>query len=360
MKTAVIFGGSGFVGTHLTRHLLRTAQVDRVHIADIQPTPLLGVRGVSFSYTDVRKPIPRSIIARDCETDWIYNLAAIHREPGHEAAAYFETNLGGAQHVCEFAEKIEANRVLFTSSISVYGPTGGPTDETSPIKPSTPYGGSKFPAELIHERWQAASSDRKLVIVRPGVLYGPGDPGNIMRMIKAIAGGYFVFPGSPNIIKAYGYIHGLLSSIDFIASMPERLIRYNYVEYPAQPLNEIVEITAAFIGKQVRPVSVPLWAMLPVAELIHRIRGGSTGIHPVRVRKAATPTHIVPKYLIDAGFQFSYDFRSSLEHWARIEPGDFRRLDIQLNIPLSADRGATGAPLAAEAETSIRELAGVE
>jgi hypothetical protein len=41
------------------------------------------------------------------------------------------------------------------------------------------------------------------------------------------------------------------------------------------------------------------------------------------VRKAATPTHIVPKRLKDLGFEFKYDFASSLKHWKTISPEDF-------------------------------------
>lgn len=326
MKTVVIFGGSGFIGTHLTQHLLQTGQADRVHIADIRPTSLLGTKGLSFSYTDVRKPIPRSIVPTNAEVSWIYNLAAIHREPGHVASEYFETNLNGATHVCAFAEKVDCPHIYFTSSISVYGPTIGPTNESSPIQPITPYGGSKYPAELIHERWLAGSSNRRLVIVRPGVMYGPGDPGNIMRMIQAIAKGYFVFPGSPSIVKSYGYIYGLLSSIDLVTSLSDRRICYNYVEHPAQPLAEVVALTGQFLGRTARQLSIPLWAMVPAAHAIQRFAGAASPIHPVRVRKAATPTHIVPQQLIELGFQFRYDFLSSLHHWREKAPNDFSQL----------------------------------
>jgi len=40
----------------------------------------------------------------------------------------------------------------------------------------------------------------------------PGDPGNILRMIRAIKRGYFIFPGSRTVRKSYGYIEGLLDS----------------------------------------------------------------------------------------------------------------------------------------------------
>ncbi len=45
----------------------------------------------------------------------------------------------------------------------------------------------------------------------------------------------------------------------------------------------------------------------------------------MRVKKAATPTHIIPQALIDNGFQFKYAFEKSLHHWQSISPEDFGR-----------------------------------
>ena len=200
MAACVIFGGAGYIGTHLAEHFLSTGRFDRVHLADIRQ-PIRTIEKASASITDVRQLIPSTLISEP--PSWIFNLAAVHREPGHEAHEYFDTNLPGARNVCAYAEKVGCQNIYFTSSISVYGPTTGPTAEDSRICPITPYGGSKYPAELIHEAWLAGHGRRRLVICRPGVVYGPGDPGNILRMIKTIKRGYFAYPGSPRIHKSY-------------------------------------------------------------------------------------------------------------------------------------------------------------
>ncbi|MEW5995276.1 MAG: NAD(P)-dependent oxidoreductase [Candidatus Zixiibacteriota bacterium] len=321
MSSCVLFGGAGFVGTHLTKRFLESGRFSHVHIADIQPSPLRGMPGVTSSITDVRRPIPRDMISESPE--WIFNLAAIHREPGHEDYEYFETNLTGARTVCEYADSVNCRNIHFTSSISVYGPTTGPTVERSPIRPSTPYGASKYPAELIHEAWQRSRPGRRLLISRPGVLYGPGDPGNIMRMIKAIKRGYFAFPCSPGIFKSYGYIYGFLDSIEFTMDQPVDLITYNYAESPTQSLGELVSIIKSFCDCKAVVFPVPLWVLLPISELVQRIFGFKNPIHPVRVRKAATPTHIVPQVLHDMKFNFRYNFEGSLRHWQSVAPEDF-------------------------------------
>ena len=321
MSCCVIFGGAGFIGAHLARHFLKTGRFDHVHLADIAPSALSDLQGITCTRTDVRKPIPEDLVSGP--VDWIFNLAAIHREPGHQPHEYFDTNLPGARNVCRYAEAVGCDRIYFTSSISVYGPTVGPTPETSPILPTTPYGSSKYPAELIHEGWQRAGERRRLIISRPGVVYGPGDPGNIMRMIRAIRKGYFAFPGSPKIYKSYAYIYGLIDSVEFLMDRDDPYVVYNYVETPTLPLRDIVTQVKDHFKCRAVVVPLPLWLLMPTARLVQAMWGEHTPIHPVRVKKAATPTHIVPQTLIDMGFPFKYDFLSSLRHWQSVSPNDF-------------------------------------
>jgi hypothetical protein len=155
------------------------------------------------------------------------------------------------------------------------------------------------------------------------VLYGPGDPGNIMRMVKAIRTGYFAFPGPPTIFKSYGYIYGMIDSIDFVLDSGKNYFVYNYVETPTEPLNNLVAIIKRFVDTRAMTISIPLWILKPVSRLIQVLYGFKNPIHPVRVMKAATPTHIVPQALKDAGFEFKYDFEKSLYHWLGVAPGDF-------------------------------------
>jgi len=321
LSCCVIFGGAGFIGTHLAKHFLRTGRFRHVHLADIRKSPLEGQPGISCSCTDVRQAIPADLI--DEPPEWIFNLAAVHREPGHEPYEYFETNLAGARNVSGYAEAVSCDNIYFTSSISVYGPTNSPTSESSPIQPTTPYGSSKYPAECIHEAWQCAGEGRRLLISRPGVVYGPGDPGNIMRMLRAIKKGYFAFPGSPDIKKSYAYIYGFLDSVDFVMDRDEAEITYNYVETPTQPLKSVVDAARKFLNCKALVIPLPLWLLAPASRIVQAFFGPKNPIHPVRVRKAGTSTHIIPQTLTELGFEFKYDFLSSLEHWRTTTPEDF-------------------------------------
>lgn len=323
MTHAVIFGGTGYIGRNLANRLAAQNRFSRIILADIRPPAAPLPPPIEFQLCDVRRPIQSQISG--LEPDWIFNFAAVHREPGHEPAEYFDTNLAGARNVCAFAEATNCPNITFTSSISVYGPTTGATTETSPTYPRTPYGISKLCAELIHEGWQRAQPGRRLVICRPGVIYGPGDPGNILRMIRAVQRGYFFFPGSLNLRKSYGYVHGLLESFEFAMARQDPLLRYNYVEAETETIGDLVRIVRRQLRCSAPTFSVPLWLLEPAAAAMQVVTGGRSPVHPARVRKAATPTHIVPQRLKELGFRFSYDFQSSLEHWRTQAPVDFGR-----------------------------------
>jgi len=324
--TCIVFGGTGYIGTKLAEDPMLKSNYSIIYLADIrEPNSdwLKKYKHIKYVKCDVRNKISDPELLKT-SPDWILNFAAIHREPGHEYFEYFETNINGANNVCDFAEKVNCQNILFTSSISVYGPCFKPTDESNLPKPITPYGGSKYPAELIHRIWQVSEPDkRRLVIVRPGVIYGPDDPGNILRMITAIRKGYFVFPGEKDIYKSYGYIYGLIESFHFTMNKLEPTITYNYCEYPTETIDEIAKHSRKFLKKSSPILAVPRFLLIPLSKLLLLLMGDKNPIHPVRVRKAGTPTNIVPKYLIDQGFEFKYDFNSSLRHWSKKSPEDF-------------------------------------
>ena len=103
----------------------------------------------------MRRPIPA-----DPPPNEVYNLAAVHRVPGHADREYFETNLSGAESVCAYSRRVGVKRLVFTGSISVYGPADEAKDEDSVPQPVTAYGQSKLEAESVHRAWAAESSRR--------------------------------------------------------------------------------------------------------------------------------------------------------------------------------------------------------
>jgi len=303
----LLFGGSGYVGRALQSSSLFNESLCSTDITNSDK-----------AFCDVRKAIPVGLAP--WTPDWIIILAAIHREPGHQPKEYFETNILGARNIIDYADRVGCKNIFFMSSISPYGPTPGPTDESALPQPNSPYGISKLAAELILQGWQKESSDRRLIICRPGVIFGPNDPGNIGRTIQAVRRGYFFYPGDRKIRKSYAYIEGLLESMDFTMNRFESFILYNYVEQQTETLEDLCKIIAEECRCRPPRFSVPLSLLVPFASLAQEITGGQGPLHPARVRKAAMPTHIVPRWLMDNGFRFKWGFRSALRNMTQTTP----------------------------------------
>ncbi len=330
-KTAIIFGGSGYIGRNLLMELIHQDLFDRFIIADLNKldgfNEQIELGKIRWASVDVRKNITLSVEDVDIDQSWIFNFAAIHREPGHEFKEYFDTNVPGAENINSFATKSGIKNIFFTSSIAPYGKSISERTEKSPLYPETAYGISKALAERIHQQWLYEDKSRRLIIVRPSVIFGPQDPGNVYRMIKSLKKGTFVLPDGGNVIKAFGYIYGLVESIIFTINKKERLIIYNYAENPLIPLNQMVDVVKNELNYKKPTIKLPVNILAFIAGVFQigfKLIGKKSDIHPVRVRKAGFPTNIKPQYLIENKFNFKYDFQNALKHWKNVSPKDFQ------------------------------------
>ena len=315
-RAALVLGGAGFIGSHLLSHLASSGKYEKLVSGDIR-SPRFVVPGVEYVEVDVRKPLPDDIGPGITE---IFNLAAIHTTPGHEDWEYYWTNVLGAIHASDFARRSGARNVIFTSSISVYGESEETKDEDSPLVPTTAYGCSKLCAEKIHRLWQAeAPESRRLVIVRPGVVYGYMEQGNFTRLAELLLKNRFIFPGRTDTIKACGYVTDLVRSITFMMDRTDEVMTYNFCYVERYTTAQICEAFSRVAGYKRPKLTVPLTPMLIGAwifEIMAKM-GMRTSINRARVLKLVRSNNIVPKRLSEAGFANSYDLNAALADWQK-------------------------------------------
>lgn len=321
----IIFGGSGFIGTHLI-HLLKNEVVtdkDKIYVLDIVMPGEEGVvpgiveknDGVEYIRLDVRNPIDFDF--DPTKDDIIFNLAAVHRTPGHEDYEYFETNIKGAENVVEFAERYGIKKILFTSSIAPYGAAEELKEETTLPTPNTPYGISKLVAEKIHEKWQAVDSERELTIVRPGVVYEKGEHGNFTRLYWGIRKRYFFYTGRRDTIKACIYVKELVRFIKYrmIDNSYPGVDVFNCTFEPAYRIDEICETIMKATDIKRHIMLIPSCLLMTAARILGPIGGKKIGIHPARVKKLMISTNICGKKLAACGYKFYYTFEESIKDW---------------------------------------------
>ena len=334
---AVIFGGSGFIGTFFAKYLIENHAAKCIYLFDCEP---VLKKNFEFRKRIIRQFPEIKMVQGDVtdtihwqpseEIDLVANFAAIHREPGHEDHEYYRCNLLGAENVCDWAEKIGCQRILFTSSISPYGQSEAVRDEKSLPTPSTAYGGSKLVAEKIHRIWQSKKSRRQLVIVRPGVVFGPGEGGNVSRLIHALRYRYFFYMGNRNTRKAGVYVKELCRAmmwvLDTDKSKKGGATMFNMSMNPGPSINEYVDAICKVGNYRVWVPSLPSWILFAIAysiEFITKPLGIVHPISPVRIRKLMQSNNILPSYLIENGYDFKYSLEEALADWKNEWPNEW-------------------------------------
>ncbi len=320
----IIFGGSGFIGTHLIHLLKECAKAeDKIYDLDIVMPGEEGVvpgiveknDGVEYIRLDVRKPIDFDFTPTD--EDIIFNLAAVHRTPGHPDNEYFETNIRGAENVTAFAEKHGIRKILFTSSIAPYGAAEDLKEEGTLPTPNSPYGISKLVAEKIHEKWQVQDENRELTVVRPGIVYGKGEHGNMTRLYWGQRKRYFFYTGRKDTVKACIYVKELV--LFFKYRMMDNSFKgcdiFNCTFEPAFTIEEICKTIQKATGMKRYIPLVPAWILMTAARILGPIGGKKVGLHPDRVKKLMVSTNICGKKLADSGYEFHYAFEDTFKDW---------------------------------------------
>jgi len=337
----VVFGGSGFIGSHLARLLLDSGYCSQIILADIVELDLKRFGYFLTDFIENGKVVYISCDVRESSTfnklpssgvQLIINLAAVHREPGHQPHEYFETNIPGAENVCVWAEEVNCERVVFTSSIAPYGPCEETKMETSIPCPETAYGSSKLAAEKIHICWQKTDlTKRKLVIVRPGVVFGPGEGGNVTRLVRAVLGRYFFYMGNKDTVKAGIYVkelcHSVLWALSAVEKMEEGYLLYNASMLPAPSVGDYVATICKVAAIKRHFVSVPfslLYVMALLIEIVARPLGINHPFSPVRICKLVRSNNIEPGVLKQEGYPYEYTLDSAMRDWKADRPGEWR------------------------------------
>jgi nucleoside-diphosphate-sugar epimerase len=301
-KIALI-GGSGFIGQRMVRYLTTAGHV--VKIIDIAVPPA-SCPDVAYENCDVRDLPALTEAIRG--HDLVINLAAAHRDDVRPVSLYHDVNVQGAQNVCDAAEACGIDRIFFTSSVAIYGLQEGVPDEDTPAKPFNLYGETKWQAEKVYESWLCkAPQQRQLLMVRPTVVFGPGNRGNVYGLIKQLASGFFIMIGDGKNRKSMAYVENIASFLAYLAQnrAPGETI-YNYVDKPDFSMNELLRVVRTALGNRSdSKVRLPYFAGMAIASLFDAaaaVTGRNFPISRVRVQKFCANTVFDAQRLSRTGF----------------------------------------------------------
>ena len=284
-KNITVIGGSGFVGTNLCRQLSLKQQ--DFEIIDLR---------ISNQFPEKCKVAD----VRDIETlrktitgDVVVNLAAVHRDDVRDKTEYQRTNVDGSENVARVCEEKGIDKIIFTSTVAVYGFAEPGTDESGVINPFNEYGRTKFEAEEKLRTWQV-KGDNSLIIVRPTVIFGEGNRGNVYNLLSQIASGKFLMVGKGENKKSMAYIGNIVAFLEACISTEQKYGVYNYVDTPDMTMNELVsQVRAKLTGKLGVGPRLPYWLGLILgytADLFAKLSGKNLPVSSIRVKKFVSST----------------------------------------------------------------------
>lgn len=304
-----VIGGSGFIGTALVRVLRAGGHSVRIiDKASSAAFPDLCV------VADVRDREGLTAACAGCET--LYNLAAEHRDDVEPRSLYHAVNVAGAEHTCAAAEKHGIERILFTSTVAVYGLADEEIDEGAPLQPFNDYGRTKLAGERVFEAWAAAAPQRCLTIVRPTVVFGPDNRGNVYRLLEQVARGRNLVIGGGHNRKSMAYVENVADFLAYALRFGPGVQLYNYIDKPDMDMSELVSVARRTLGKAGgQPWRIPYGLGLGVGvafDLAARVTGLRFPISAIRVRKYGATTQFGAGRVAESGFVPRHDLRDSL------------------------------------------------
>ena len=142
-------------------------------------------------------------------------FAAEHRDDVSPVSRYDDVNVLGAENICQICRERGIQKIIFTSSVAIYGFAPPDTDESGSPEYFNDYGRTKFLAEQVYRTWLNEDPDtRTLVIIRPTVVLRI-NRGNVYNLFHQIARRRFLMIGRGDNYKSIVYVGNLAAFLDF-------------------------------------------------------------------------------------------------------------------------------------------------
>lgn len=316
MKIAII-GASGFVGTYLINLLKECSFFDIINIDKRQSC-------FHPEITTIANVLDKGKLTQLLKgTDLVVLLAAEHRDDVSPVSLYYDVNVGGLQNTLEAMGANGVKRIVFISSVAVYGLNKKNPNEEHPADPFNHYGRSKWQAEQVLIEWYKIYSDWNINILRPTVIFGERNRGNVYNLLRQLASGKFIKVGKGNNKKSMAYVGNVVAFIKFlIENKTEGYNVYNYVDKPDFTMNKLVDYVSEVLKIHIPTIHCPFWLGMMGGycfdALAFLIRKKLT-VSAVRVKKFCATTQFDTTKLQETGFKAPYTLEEGLTRTLEFE-----------------------------------------
>lgn len=317
MKIAMI-GASGFVGTRLIDLLKNEPEKYEMKNIDLLPSHFFND---ITTIGDVRNQ--EQMDHELAGADVVILLAAQHRDDVSPVSLYYDTNVGGMEKTLKAMEKNGCKRIVFFSSVAVYGLNKVNPAENHPADPFNHYGKSKWQAEQVLQLWHKSHPDWNVNIIRPTVIFGERNRGNVYNLLKQISSGKFLMVGKGTNKKSMAYVGNIVAFVKYmIDQCTEGYNVFNYIDKPDFNMNQLVEHVEKVLNKNIPSTHFPYWmGMLGgyCFDVLAKVTGKKLAISSVRVKKFCATTEFDATKAHSCGFVAPYTLGEGLARTLEFE-----------------------------------------
>ena len=280
-----IIGGSGFVGSRLINLLGPT------NCRNLDKNQSLLYPKIT-SIGDIRN-IDEIIIDKDCS--FVVLLAAEHRDDISPSQLYYDVNVKGTENVLKAMDIAGVKNLIFTSSVAIYGLNKNNPNENHEPDPFNHYGKSKFKAEQAIKKWYNNDpSSKSVTIIRPTVIFGERNRGNVFNLLKQISSGKFMIIGEGVNKKSMAYVGNIVAFIKYILHNSNTGYHvFNYSDKPDYSMKELVSIIENKMNISISKLKIPYWIGMLAGygfDLAVLITRKNLSISSVRIKKFCATT----------------------------------------------------------------------
>jgi dihydroflavonol-4-reductase len=275
---AFVTGGTGFIGGSLVRKL--RARGDDVTALVRSPQKASALRDLGVDLVEGDLDDDSAIRSGVKGADAVFHVAAVYKVgvPKSEHAAMDEANIGGTERVLDAATKAGARRIVYVSTVNVFGNTRGRVVDESYRRDLadgflTWYDRTKYMAHQAAE--ERIAKGAPIIIVQPGGVYGPGDHSELGTIVDQAMRGKLPFVSFPGAGIVMCHVDDIADGILLAHDKGEIGSSY-MLGGEVTTMREIVRKAALAGGRNPPRLSMPGWAIksgIPMAPVVTRLMG---------------------------------------------------------------------------------------
>lgn len=272
-----VTGGTGFIGGEVVRQL--RARGDEVACLVRSPEKAAKLRELGCELHAGDLGDERAIRKGMEGCDAVIHAAAVYEVgiPASERAAMREANVGGTERVLGAALEAKVPKVVYVSTVGVFGNTHGRIVDESYEHPA-----KDFTSCYEETKWEAHQVAKRLigeglpcVIVQPGGVYGPGDTSSIGRLLDQFLSGKLPLVPFPELGICLSHVEDIAGGI--LLALDKGTPGEAYViSGPATTIREALGVVAKLTGRRAPKRALPtplLKAMVPIGPLVGKVMG---------------------------------------------------------------------------------------